>query len=118
MKEIIKYETHYIVYFKNELELDPIIIPNEVFKSIDKEIKKYVLPSGDRVRGGGHTHLNLILHGKDCWIKKGELEILKQANIKLEDIKVVAYKEGLLGPYTKSKTTATTIDGYEIFILN
>ena len=38
---------------------------NEVFKSIDKEIKKYVLPSGDRVRGGGHTHLNLILHGKD-----------------------------------------------------
>jgi len=38
---------------------------NEVFKSIKKEIKKYVLTSGDRVRGGGHTHLNLILHGKD-----------------------------------------------------
>ena len=38
---------------------------NEVFKSLNKDIKKYVLPSGDRVRGGGHTHLNLILHGKN-----------------------------------------------------
>ena len=47
---------------------------NEVFKSIDKEIKKYVLPSGDRVRGGGHTHLNLILHNKD--LQKPPKELL------------------------------------------
>jgi hypothetical protein len=61
---------------------------------------------------------NITLHGKDCWIKKGELEILKQANINLEDIKVLAYTEGLIGPYKKCETTATAIDGYEIFILN
>ena len=60
---------------------------------------------------------NIILHGKDCWIKKGELEILKKANINLKDIKVVAYIEGLLSPYFESKTIVTTIDGYELYIL-
>jgi len=51
MKEIIKYETHYIVYFKNELELDPIIIPNEVFKSINEK-----LSTDSFITINGYTH--------------------------------------------------------------
>lgn len=35
---------------------------NKVIKGLDKKINRNVLPSGDKVRGGGHTHLAIIRH--------------------------------------------------------
>jgi hypothetical protein len=51
MNEIIKYETHYVVYFKKELELEPIIIPKESFEFINEK-----LITDSFVTINGHTH--------------------------------------------------------------
>ena len=39
---------------------------NEVWKKLkeNKDIRKHVLPSGDRVKGGGFTHFMIVLSDK------------------------------------------------------
>jgi hypothetical protein len=102
--EEFRQDNHYSnVILNREVKLDP---------KTDKRAKILMTAEDDQ------TPMKVIFHGEECWIKKGELDLIKDKNnIDMSAIKVLAYVEGLMSPYQKSGMGGTPIDAYEIHIL-
>lgn len=111
--EIPKEETHIIpIEYIQENHYSNIILNTS--KNLDnlKPPVSYFI-SGDT----DQTPVETILHGKRCWIKQGELDVLVNLGIyDLHQIKVLAYIEGLLSPYQKINSINNAMDGYKIYI--
>lgn len=62
--------------------------------------------------------INIALHDKACWINKSELELLQEAKVDLDKVKMVWYVLGSTSPFgTANTNAASTINGYEVHVL-
>jgi len=52
-----------------------------------------------------------------CWINSSELEMFKLNNININNVEVVMYTEGIIGPFNEKTSTLKAIDGYKVDVI-
>ncbi len=100
--------------FRKDNHYSNIILNREVTLNpeTDKQVK--ILMTGEH----DQTPIRVIFHGEECWIKQGELDLIRDKNnIDMSSIKVLAYVEGVYSPYNQSGAITSQIDAYEIHII-
>lgn len=63
------------------------------------------------------TPVEVELDNNKYWIRQSELDILKENNLTLNNIKLVTYTEGLISPLINSKNIKSTMDAYKMYIM-
>jgi len=52
-----------------------------------------------------------------CWINSSELEMFKLKNVNINDIQVIMYTEGIIGPFNENSINGKAIDGYKVDVI-
>ncbi len=85
----------------------------EVERRADKKVIEMV------VSGNMHFKpVDIVLHNKVCWINQAELDLFKENDINIDNIKMIWYIPGSVSPFNENTHMAcSAIDGYQICTL-